>query len=217
MVVITVGFKFVLPEAVNGLPYPLFVSSGLIVWLYFSNAVTGGASSFEKFQGIINKVYLPKLALPLASITATLADLLAAALLLVPLMFYYRILPSWRAIFIPIVIFGLLLFVAGLVLFLSVACMKYKDLRHVLPFTMQLLFFGSPIFVPQSLLPEKVKVLFSLNPLGGYIDSFRWTLFESAAFPQVRSLVFAGVVTLVLLLGGILYFQRQQADLVDII
>jgi lipopolysaccharide transport system permease protein len=82
---------------------------------------------------------------------------------------------------------------------------------------MQLLFFGSPIFVPQSLLPEKVKMVFSLNPLGGYIDSFRWALFDSAPPPQVRSLVLAGVVTLVLLLVGLLYFQRQQADLVDII
>ena len=90
MLVIAVGFRFVMPKEVCGLPYPVFVASGLILWQYFSNALMSGASSFEKFQAIINKVYMPKLALPIAGITGSLADFLAASFLLVPLMMYYR-------------------------------------------------------------------------------------------------------------------------------
>ncbi len=217
MLVISAGFSFVFPPQTNGLPYPVFVASGLIVWQYFSNAFMVGALSFQRFEGIINKVYIHKLALPLTSIIASLADLLAASLLLVPLMVFYRLLPSWRIIFVPTIIAGIFVFVGGLVLALSVACTKYKDFRHVLPFATQILFFASPIFYPHDVLSPRVKLFFGMNPLAGYVTAFRWALFDNAQPPELTSLVVTISVSIALFLIGLLYFQRFQGDLVDII
>lgn len=217
MLVIAIGFRFVMPKEVNGLPYPVFVASGLILWQYFSNALMSGASSFEKFQAIINKVYLPKLALPLAGIAGSLADFLAASFLLVPLMMYYKIVPSWRIIFIPIVILCVVLLVGGLVFFLSVACAKYKDVRHILPFATQLLFFASPIFVPQNLLPAGAIGILRLNPLAGYLDLFRWVLFADVQSPDPASIVLAISISVALFAVGLIYFQRRQGDLIDVV
>jgi lipopolysaccharide transport system permease protein len=217
MVVITVGFRFVFPADVNGLPYPVFVASGLILWQYVANALMSGASGFERFQSIMNKVYVPKLALPMAGVAASLADLLAASLLLVPLMMYYRLTPSWRVVFVPVVIFGVVTFMTGVVLWLSIACVRYRDVRHVLPFATQLLFFASPIFVPHDVLGDRVRGAFALNPLVGYVDAFRWVVFESARPPDGRAIGLAIGVSLVLIVGGGLYFQRLQGDVVDII
>ena len=217
MLVIAIGFRFVMPKEVNGLPYPVFVASGLILWQYFSNALMSGASSFEKFQAIINKAYVPKLALPIAGITASLADLLAASFLLVPLMMYYKVFPSWRIIFIPIVILGVVLLVGGLVLFLSVAWAKYKDVRYILPFATQVLFFASPIFVPQNLMPESAIAIFRLNPLAGYLDLLRWVLFADVQPPEPGTIVLAISISVCLLAIGLIYFQRRQGDLIDVI
>lgn len=217
MLVIAIGFRFVMPKEVNGLPYPVFVASGLILWQYFSNALMSGASSFEKFQAIISKVYLPKLALPIAGITGSLADFLAASFLLVPLMMYYEIVPSWRIIFIPIVILCVALLVGGLVLFLSVACAKYKDVRHILPFATQLLFFASPIFVPQNLLPVGAIGILRLNPLAGYLDLFRWVLFADVQPPDPAGIVWAISFSVAFFALGLIYFQSRQGDLIDVV
>lgn len=217
MVVITIGFRFVFPADVNGLPYPLFVASGLIIWLYFANALNSGASCFERFQGIVTKIYIPNLALPLASIIASLADLLAASLLLGPLMLYYQSMPSWRVILIPVIVSGLMLWVCGLVLVLSVACAKYKDLRAVLPLVTQVLFFASPVFVSDRMLSGGAKFLFGINPLAGYIDAFRWAIFAKAQPPDLAGVILAGAATVGLFFAGLLYFQRFHGDVLDIV
>jgi lipopolysaccharide transport system permease protein len=217
MLVITVGFRFVMPADVGGMPYPIFVASGLVVWQYFANAFSAGATSFEKFHGVISKVYIPRLALPLACIAAALADMLAASLLLVPLMVYYQIIPSWRIVLVPGVVGGIMLFVAGLALALSVACAKYRDLRHVLPFASQLFFFASPIFFAHAVLPPRLQTLLGINPLAGYVDAFRWALFPHAHPPRPTRLLVAVAVSGAIFLAGLFYFQRSEGDVVDIL
>ena len=140
-----------------------------------------------------------------------------AFLLLVPLMMYYKIVPSWRIIFIPIVILCVVLLVGGLVLFLSVACAKYKDVRHILPFATQLLFFASPIFVPQNLLPAGAIGILRLNPLAGYLDLFRWVLFADVQPPDPASIVLAISISVAFFAVGLIYFQRRQGDLIDVV
>ena len=217
MVVITIGLRFAFPADVQGLPYPVFVASGLILWQYFASAFLTGASTFERFQGIISKVYIPRVILPFATIAAPLADLLAASLLLIPLMVYYRMMPSWRIVFLPVALLGLLVLLVGLASFVSVVCTTYKDVRHALPFAVQLLFFASPIIVPQTILPEKARILFAMNPLAGYVNTFRWLLFDAAEPVGWANIGFFASASLGVFVLGLLYFQRHQGDLVDII
>lgn len=215
MLVITVGLRFVFPGEILGLPYAAYVASGLVVWVYFANAFPAGAASLETYQAILNKIYIPKAILPLVPVLTAFADLLSASVLLAPVLFYYGIAPSWRLIFVPVVCLGLMLAVYGMALWASAAAARYKDLRQLVPFLAQLLFFASPVFISQHLLEGKARLLLQLNPLAAYIDAFRWCVFPSVPPPALDSVSIAVGVSFALFVSGIFFFQRQQANVVD--
>lgn len=217
MIVISAGFRFIISGDVEGLPYPVYVASGLVLWAYFTNSFPAGASSLESNCGMINKISFPHACLPLVPVITAVVDMLSASLLLLPLLLYYEIMPSWRIVFLPAIIFGTGIFVYGLSLLASAASAVYKDLRHVIPFMSQLMFFASPVFISHASMQGKISTIFMLNPFSTYLDAFRWAIFSSSAPPSMQAIETTVVMTIVIFLFGLAYFQRQQSTLVDIL
>jgi lipopolysaccharide transport system permease protein len=217
MLVISIGLRFAVPDTVEGLPYPLYVATGLVLWTYFYNALPTGAGSLEAYRSMLSKISFPRACLPLVFAITAIVDMLAASILLIPMFAYYDILPSWRMVFLPVIILGTACFVYGLALFLSAASARFKDLRQVIPFFTQLMFFGSPVFISQAGFTGTLSTLFMLNPFGTYLICFRWTLVPDAAPPSVLAVQLAAGITALVLVAGLAYFQRQQSTLVDIL
>jgi lipopolysaccharide transport system permease protein len=217
MLVISIGLRFAVPDTVEGLPYPLYVATGLVLWTYFYNALPTGAGSLEAYRSMLSKISFPRACLPLVFAITAIVDMLAASILLIPMFAYYDIIPSWRMVFLPAIILGTVCFVYGLALFLSAASARFKDLRQVIPFFTQLMFFGSPVFISQAGFTGTLSTLFMLNPFGTYLICFRWTLVPDAAPPSVLAVQLAAGITALVLVAGLAYFQRQQSTLVDIL
>lgn len=217
MLVICVGLRFAVPGGVEGLPYPLYVASGLVLWTYFVNSLPTGAGSLETYRAILDKIAFPRACLPLVFCITAIIDMLAAGLLLVPMLYYYDMLPSWRLFMLPLIVLGTGCFIYGLSLLASAASARYKDLRHLVPFFTQLMFFGSPVFISHATMPPKLATIMLANPFATYLTSFRWAIFPDAVAPSQLSVLIAVGITFFVLLVGMSYFQRQQSNLVDII
>lgn len=217
MLVITIGLRFAFPGDLGGLPYPLYVASGLVLWTYFSNGFPEGANSLEKGRSMINKVAFPHACLPLVPAITAIVDMFAASLLLIPMMIYYDIAPSWRMIFIPPILVGTGFFVYGLSLMASGVSSMYKDFKHAIPFFTQLMFFSSPVFISGEYVQGKIGLFLLCNPFVTYINAFRWAIFDSYAQPPLLAFVIAGSVTAVIFIWGLYYFQRKQSIIVDIL
>ena len=217
MLVITVGLRFAFPGDLGGLPYPMYVASGLVLWTYFGNGFPTGANSLQSYQSMINKVAFPHACLPLVPSITAAVDMLAASLLLIPMMMYYEIIPSWRVVFLPFIIAGTGLFIYSLALLFSGASSVYKDFRHVVPFLTQLMFFGSPVFISGEYVQGKIGLIFLFNPFVTYLNAFRWAIFPDYAMPPLHAFAIAGGMTIILFLWGLFYFQRQQSTIVDIL
>lgn len=217
MLVISTGLRFVIPGNIEGIPYPLYIASGLVLWAYFSNAFPPGSTSLETYRSMINKIAFPHACLPLVPCITAIVDMLAASLLLIPMFMYYDIIPSWRVVFLPFIIGGTAVFVYGLSLFASASSAVYKDLRHVIPFLSQLMFFASPIFISHAGLQGKLALLFMLNPFSTYLNAFRWAIFPDVVLPSPTAIYCAVGISVAIFFAGLVYFQRQQSTLVDIL
>jgi lipopolysaccharide transport system permease protein len=165
----------------------------------------------------MNKVYFPRISLPLVPTLTSLVDMLAAGILLVPLLYYYGMAPSWRVVFLPAIMVGMVVWVYGLSLLASAASSRYKDLRHLIPFLSQLLFFSSTVFISHAQVPGAARWMFLANPLTTYLDAFRWAVFPIAPAPEMTAIAITAATSVLLLVAGLVYFRRQEATLVDIL
>jgi len=166
---------------------------------------------------MLNKVYFPHTCLPMIPAITSIVDMLAASLLLIPMLIFYDIVPSGRIIFFPLVMCGMFLFVFGLSLFASACSAVYKDLRHVIPFFSQIMFFASPVFISHTHLPKGAGIVFLMNPFSTYLDAFRWMIFPTSLPPTDMAIGITIIMTLFIFLFGLRYFQRQQSHLVDVL
>jgi lipopolysaccharide transport system permease protein len=199
----------------DGVPYPLFAFVGLVPWTYFATAVTSGAQSVVGSQQLISKVYFPRLLVPLASAMTPLVDLAIALATLVPLLLWYRIAPSAAIIWMPAF---LLLGVAtafAAALWLATLTVQYRDVRYVVPFFVQFWMFATPVAYPASLVPERWRIVYGLNPMTGVVEGFRWALVGGPApGPMV---VVSSVVVAALLASGLAFFRRSEGTFADVI
>ncbi len=217
MLVISVGFRFIISGDVEGLPYPLYVASGLVLWSYFANSFPQGSMSLESNSSMIQKITFPHACLPLVPVVTAIVDMMAASLLLIPMLVYYEIIPSWRVLLLPFIVFGTGVFIYGFTLLTSAASAVYKDLRNVIPFIGQLMFFGSPVFISHEGLQGRISTIFMLNPFSTYLDAFRWAIFPTSTPPSMQAVVVCAAFTVTLFFVGLTYFQRQQSTLADIL
>ena len=216
VVVFTIIFGNVAQLPSDGLPYALFSFAGMMPWLYFSGCLGGVTGSIVGGAGLFTKVYFPRLILPLASVCGGLADLLIQFVLLLGLMLWFGVMPTWTVVFVPLFILECMLVSLALGLWLTALNVKYRDIGQLVPFVSQIWMYLTPIVYASSLVPQRWRALYSLNPLVGVIDGFRWAMLGQSA-PDWTMLAISTSVTLILLVTGLYYFRRVEQTFADVI
>ncbi len=214
--VFTVIFGLLANMPTNGQPYPIFVLSGLLVWLFVAQAFTQASTSVVGHAYLVTKIYFPRMILLFAAIAAALVDFCCAFALLVLLMIWYGIAPSIGTLFFLPMLLLAVLTVFGLSLWLSALYVPYRDIGHLLPFLVQLWMFLSPVIYPTSLLPPKYSFLYALNPIVVVIDTSRWA-FAAGPPPVMWMVAVSCGVTLLLVVSGIWFFRRREPTFADVV
>lgn len=216
MVVFTVFFGGLLKVPSDGVPYPIFVYTGLLFWQFFSSALTDTSNVLILNQQIITKVYFPRLLLPLASVATKLVDFIIASVILVGMMFYYGYVPHLSGLLIiPLLLLITFMASVGLGLFLASVNVKYRDVRYILPFFIQILMFITPVIYPAGVL-GKYSWLLALNPMMGVIQSARAALLGTTVLNWTLILL-SLLATLIIMLIGIYTFKKTEQYFADII
>ena len=216
MVIFTLVFSRFANIPSDGLPYPIFAYTALLPWNYFSQAISRTSLSLVGEANLISKIYFPRLIVPGSAILAPLVDFAVAFLVLLGMMAWYGIAPNWSIVTVPLFLLLALVSALAVGLWLSALNVKYRDVRHTIPFLVQLWLFASPVAYPVSLVPENWRLLYSLNPMVGVIEGFRWALLGKQS-PDFSAIALSMVVVGVLLAGGLRYFKRTERTFADII
>jgi lipopolysaccharide transport system permease protein len=216
MLIFTLFFGRLAGVPSDGVPYPVFVYAGLLLWTFFSNAVTASGNSLVGNSNLLSKVYFPRLFIPSATVGAALVDLSIAFVILVGLMIYYSVAVTWSILMLPVLVLLTTLLAVAIGTWLSALNVKYRDIRFALPFLIQVWMFVSPIIYPPSFVPEKWRWVLALNPLTGIIDSFRVSLFGHQQF-NWGMLAVSTVMTLALLAYAAYVFWRMEENFADIV
>ena len=205
-----------LENQTGGVPYPLFAFAGLLPWTFFANATTNSGNSLVGSAHLITKIYFPRLLVPTAAVAAACVDLAIAAVVLAALMVYYGVGLTWGLLLLPVLVALTGLLALGTGLLLSALNVKYRDVRHALPFLMQLWMFASPVIYPTALVPVGWRWLLALNPMTGIIEGFRAALFGNGQIAW-GSLGVSAAVTLVLFVFSAFFFRRMEKGFADVI
>lgn len=200
----------------DGLPYPIFAFAALLPWNYFSGALSRVTTSVVGNANLISKVYFPRLIIPLSSVVSGFVDVAFGFIVLLAMMYWYSITPTWGVIALPILLILAAATALGVGLWLAALNVRYRDIGYVIPFLIQCWLYASPVAYPVSLVPEKWRLLYSLNPMVGVIEGFRWALLrkEHVAF---NTMVVSGLVVLVVLVSGIIFFKRMETKFADVV
>lgn len=218
MVIFTVVFGRIakLPSAGNA-PYALLVFAGMLPWTLFSTALTEASNSLVANSQLISKVYFPRLILPIASVVVSVVDFLISFVILLFLMAWYAFLPSWQMLFLPF--FVVLAFFAsvGPSLWIASLNVKYRDFRYVIPFIVQLGLYISPVGFSSSIVPEKWRLLYALNPMVGVINGFRWCILRGESPLYLSELGISVAVTAFFVWFGVRQFRNAEKSFADLI
>lgn len=200
----------------DGIPYPVFAFSALLPWSYFSQALAKSSNSLVISSNLVTKIYFPRLLIPLAASVAPVVDLFFSFLVLLVLMAWYKIAPTWGLLALPLFL-GLAIMTALAVgLWTSALNVRYRDVGNIILFLSQVWMYASPVAYPVSMVPVKWRLLYSLNPMVGVIEGFRWALLGKES-PDFMSMAASSSVVLALLAGGIVYFKRMEQTFADVI
>jgi lipopolysaccharide transport system permease protein len=200
----------------DGIPYPVFSFCGLLPWQLFSHSLTQASNSLVGSQNLITKVYFPRLVVPISAVLGSVVDFAIAFVLLLVMMFYYGIVPGWQMVALPGLVLLAILAALGIGLWLSALNVQYRDVRYTISFLVQFWLFLTPVAYPSSIVPEKWRVFYGLNPMVGVVDGFRWALLGKPESPGVPLLI-SVIVVFVLLAGGLYYFRRMEQQFADIV
>lgn len=215
MVVFTIFFGRLARVPSDGLPYPVFSMIALVPWTYFASALSASSTSLGAYQHMISKVYFPRLIIPLASAIAPMVDFAIASAILAVLLLWYRIVPGPAVVWLPAFVLLALATAMAVGVWLAALNVRYRDVRYVVPFLVQLWMFATPVVYPASLVPARWRPLYGLNPMAGVIEGFRWVL---AGGPSPGALTFvSAAVVAVLLAAGLLHFRRVEGTFADVI
>ncbi len=200
----------------DGLPYPLFSFAALVPWTYFSHGLSQASNSLVGSANLIKKVYFPRLSIPIASVASGLIDFALAFLVLLGMMLYYGILPGVKVIVLPLLLLLTLVASLGVSLWLSALNVHFRDVRHVIPFLTQLWLFATPIAYPSSLLSEPWRTVYSINPMVGVVEGFRWALLGTNTAPGPMIIV-SSLAAVAILVSGVFYFRRLEKTFADVV
>ena len=216
MLVFTLIFGRLAQLPSDGLPYPVFTFTALLPWQLFSGALTGSANSVVNSASLVSKVYFPRLVIPIASVMATLVDFSISFGVLLGLMAWYGISLRLAVVVLPLLVMLALTIALAVGLWAAALNVRYRDVRHVMPFVVQFWLLASPVAYSTSLITSPIwRAVYSLNPMVGVIEGFRWAVLGST--PPSVLVVPSVLVTGVLLVGGLFYFRRTEASFADVI
>jgi lipopolysaccharide transport system permease protein len=217
MVIFSVVFGRIAKMPSNGIPYPILVFAAMLPWQFFANALTEASNSLVTNTNLVSKVYFPRLIIPAGAVITSLLDLLIAAVLLGVLMIYFHFLPDWRLLTLPV--FTLLAFLAALGpgLLLTALNVRFRDFRHVIPFIAQFGLFISPVGFSSEVIPENWRLVYSLNPMVGVINGFRWAICRGYSHIYLPGFMLSVMVIAFFLWLGVWYFRRTEKGFADVI
>jgi lipopolysaccharide transport system permease protein len=216
MIVFTLIFGGLAKMPSEGMPYPIFSYSGLLLWTYFSNALGQSSNSLVGNVSLLSKVYIPRLFIPTAPCLAGIVDYIIALSILALMMIYYMFVPKITIILLPVIVFVTFLLASGLGYWLSSICIKYRDVKFVLPFFLQLLMFVSPVIYPASIVGDNLRWLLDLNPMTGLINAHRACLLGHTLVDWY-GLAISVVITLVIFISGIIYLKHTEKYFADLV
>lgn len=216
MVVFSVFFGRLAGVPSDDLPYPVFTFAALLPWQLFSYALTESGNSLVTNQELLTKVYFPRLLIPLSTVLGGLADFAIAFLVLLGMMAFYGITPTSAVVVLPLLVLLTCASALAAGLWLAALNVKYRDVRYTLPFLAQFWMLATPIAYPASLIPDHWRVFYSLNPMVGVVEGFRWALLDSGGGVGY-SVIISAVVVAALLVGGMIYFRRMERTFADIV
>ena len=216
MVVFSLFFGRLAKVPSDGIPYPVFTFCALLPWQLFANALTESSNSLVGNQNLITKVYFPRLVVPISAVLGGLVDFVISFVILLGMMLYYGIVPGWAIVTLPGFILLAVMTALGVGLWLSALNVQYRDVRYTIGFLVQLWLFLTPVAYPSSIVPEKWRPLYGLNPMAGVVEGFRWALLGKSQPPGAMLWVSVAVVILILF-GGLYYFRRMEQQFADIV
>jgi len=216
MVVFSLFFGLVVKIPSDNLPYPIFYFTALLPWNFFAQGLSQASNSVVASSNLITKIYFPRLIIPLSAVLMGLVDFALGFIVLIGMMIYYAIAPTWDVLWLPIFLLLALVTALGAGLWLSALNVQYRDVRNVIPLLTQLWLYASPVIYPSSLLGRKWGLLLGLNPMTGVIEGFRWALLGKGNPPGLMFAI-SSVVALSLLLSGFLYFRRMERTFADVV
>jgi lipopolysaccharide transport system permease protein len=218
MVVFTVVFgKLAKLPSEGAAPYAVMVYSAMLPWQFFANSLSEASNSLIGNANLISKVYFPRLIIPTSSVITSFVDFLISALILVAIMAWYQYWPSWRVITLPFFIAIAFAAAMGVGLWLTAMNVKYRDFRYIVPFIVQFGLYISPVGFSSSIVPEQYRLLYSLNPMVGVIDGFRWAILGGESNIYLPGFSLSLGVVLFSLVYGIVYFRKTEKKFADII
>ena len=217
MLVFTLVFSKLAKLPSDGAPYPILVFAALLPWQFFSNAFTEAGNSLITNANMISKVYFPRLVIPASAVILSFVDFIISGVILVGLMLWYGYMPDWRILTLPLFILMTFAAAMGSGLWIAALNVKYRDFRYIVPFVVQFGLYVSPVGFSSSIVPEQWRLLYSLNPMVGVIDGFRWAILGgNTQLYWPGFLLSLGLVSL-LLITGIFYFRKTERGFADLI
>ncbi|GFE68219.1 ABC transporter permease [Chroococcus sp. FPU101] len=217
MVVFTIVFGKIANLPSQGVPYPILVFAGLLPWQFFANSLAEGSTSLLNNANLISKVYFPRLIVPTSAVVVSFVDFLVSGIILLGLMAWYNFVPSWRILTLPL--FILIAFAAAMAagLWLASLSVKYRDFRYIVPFLVQFGLYISPVGFSSQIIPQNWRLLYSLNPMVGVIDGFRWAILGEKYSIDGTGFVLSLALVFLLLSSGIWYFRKTERTFADVI
>lgn len=217
MLVFNFLFGTVAKVPTDGIPYPIFAFSALLPWGLFTAALNQGSRSLTANHNMISKIYFPRLVLPISSVLAGLVDFAISFVILIGMMFYYDITPSWTALWaLPLFMLLAIITALGVALWLSAINVKYRDVNYALPFLTQFWLFITPVAYSAKVISERWQLVYSLNPMAGVVNGFRWALLDAGSGPDT-ALYVSAAISLLVLVSGLFYFRSMERTFADTI
>ncbi|MDD2499203.1 MAG: ABC transporter permease [Geobacter sp.] len=216
MLIFTFVFSRLAKVPSDGIPYPVFAFAALLPWSYFAQALAKTSGSVVSSANLVTKIYFPRLLIPLAAALAPIVDLLFSFLVLLVLMAWFKVAPSWGLLALPVFMTLAVLTALSVGLCASALNVRYRDVGSIIPFVAQVWMYVSPVAYPVSMVPEQWRLIYSLNPMVGVIEGFRWALLGTAP-PDPAMMAVSSLAVVALCVGGIVYFKKMEQSFADVI
>jgi lipopolysaccharide transport system permease protein len=216
MVIFSLFFGRLAQVPSDGLPYPIFSFAALVPWTFFTNALTQASNSLVTNSNMLKKIYFPRPTIPIATVLAGLVDFGLAFVVLLGMMVFYGIAPTLNALWLPLFLLLAVCTAMGAGFWLSALNVQFRDVRYAVPFITQAWLFATPIAYPSSIVPDRWRPIYALNPMVGVVEGFRWALLGTDTAPSLMIIV-SSLVSLLLLVSGFFYFRRMERSFADVV